>query len=176
MSYSEGFKARMVQRMTGPAAISATALASEVGVSQPTLSRWLKRARTVGAMMSDHDDTAPKSPRQWSAKERRQVVSEAATLTDAQLGAFLRGKGIHMAQLEQWREEARSAPSTPASRPKKNRSGKRTAEERRIRELERKLERTEKKLRAANALLDLQKKVREIWGGADESTPSKSES
>ena len=50
MKYSDGFKARMVQRVAGPEAISASALSKEVGVQQPTLSRWLRQARTVPAM------------------------------------------------------------------------------------------------------------------------------
>ena len=46
-SYAIGFKNRMVQRMTGPRAISASALAVEVGVPQPTLSAWLRNARSL---------------------------------------------------------------------------------------------------------------------------------
>ena len=42
--YSEAFKSKMVQRMSGPRAKTATALAPEVGVPQPTLSRWLRTA------------------------------------------------------------------------------------------------------------------------------------
>ena len=37
--YSAAFRSRMVERMVGPRAVSATALAREVGVAQPVLSR-----------------------------------------------------------------------------------------------------------------------------------------
>lgn len=175
MPYSDGFRARMLRRMTGPEAISATALAQQVGVSQPTLSRWLHQARTVPAMVDRPDEAGkPKSTRQWSAEDRRQVVAEAASLTDAELGAFLRGKGIHMAQLEQWRAEAKFT-NAPISTGKKKRDRKPTAEERRIRELESQLRRTEKRLKEAEALLALQKKIQEIWGDKDDSTPTRSE-
>jgi transposase-like protein len=40
--YTDGFRARMVERMTGPKRMSANALSQEVGVHQPTLSRWLR--------------------------------------------------------------------------------------------------------------------------------------
>lgn len=177
MPYSTGFKSRMVQRMTGPAAVAANSLAQEVGVPQTTLSRWLKLARTVGNMTDHNDDSnRPKSTRQWSIEERRQVVAEAATLSESQFGAFLRGKGIHMAQLEQWRSEGNETMATSSASTTKKRGGKLTAEQRRIRELEKKLSHSEKKLRAANALLDLQKKVREIWGDEDDDTPTRSES
>jgi transposase-like protein len=46
--YSSSFKERMVRRLAGPGAMSANALALEVGVSQGTLSRWLREARNVG--------------------------------------------------------------------------------------------------------------------------------
>ena len=178
MLYSDGFRSRMVQRMTGPEAISATALSVEVGVSQPTLSRWLKQARTVVPMVDRSDETGkPKSTRQWTAEERRRVVAEAAGLSDAELGAFLRGKGIHMAELEQWRAERDSAETAT---PKKKRT-RLTSEQRRIRELEKQLQDSEKQLekerklrRSAEALLNLQKKVQEIWGGGDDDTPTRS--
>lgn len=41
--YTHKFRLRMIQRMSGPGAISANALAAEVGVSQSTLSRWLRK-------------------------------------------------------------------------------------------------------------------------------------
>lgn len=50
VSYTDGFKARMVQRMAGPEGITATVLSKEVGISQPTLSRWLREAHTVVPM------------------------------------------------------------------------------------------------------------------------------
>ena len=39
---------------------------------------------------------------------------------------------------------------------------------------QRELDRKDKKLRAAEALLDLQKKVREIWGDGDDDTGTRS--
>jgi transposase len=41
MKYSNGFRARMVQRMVGPEGIGAIKLAEEIGVHQTTLSRWV---------------------------------------------------------------------------------------------------------------------------------------
>jgi transposase len=176
MLYSDGFKARMVRRMSGSEAISANALSHEVGISQPTLSRWLRQVRTVPFMANGHDEIdQPKSTRQWTAQERRQLVAEAASLSDAELGAFLRGKGIHMAQLEQWRAEGDKIATAPAPVAKKKRTRKPTAEQRRIRELEQKLSRTEKRLKEAEALLALQKKIQEIWGDRDDDTTTRSE-
>ena len=47
MNYTESFKAKMVQRMAAPNAVSAISLSKEVGVSQSQLSRWLRAACNV---------------------------------------------------------------------------------------------------------------------------------
>jgi transposase len=39
--YTESFKTKMVQKMCGAGAVSATSLGREMGVAQATLSRWL---------------------------------------------------------------------------------------------------------------------------------------
>lgn len=51
-TYAAGFKTRMVQRMAGREGISATALAKEVGVSQDTLSRWIREASAAGSTVA----------------------------------------------------------------------------------------------------------------------------
>lgn len=48
--YTDGFKSEMVKRLVGPGAVSAAALARQVGVSQPTLSQWLREANRLAAM------------------------------------------------------------------------------------------------------------------------------
>ena len=53
MVYTDSFKAKMVQRLSAPNAITAMSLSKEVGVSQSQLSRWLRDARTVDPMPKD---------------------------------------------------------------------------------------------------------------------------
>ena len=49
-AYSQKFKERRIERMQGPAAVTATDLAEETGVSQSTLSAWLRDAGTLAPM------------------------------------------------------------------------------------------------------------------------------
>jgi hypothetical protein len=110
MQYSEMFKRKMVQRMTGPQAMSATALSRQVDISQSTLSKWLRQAgiqssyiypnSPQGEMMVTQK-TPPKSPKDWKAEEKLKIVLEAQNIPDDQLGAFLRTKGIHETHLQQ---------------------------------------------------------------------------
>ena len=44
MQYSDMFKNAMIQKMTGPGAMSASALSKLVEVPQATLSKWLRIA------------------------------------------------------------------------------------------------------------------------------------
>ncbi len=173
MEYSEGFKSRMVQKMLEPAAMTACSLSRECGVPQGTLSRWLRLARIVGAMNGKqanpigNGDPAARRPQDWSAEEKLDAVLEAAAIADEDLGAFLRTKGLHEANLVAWRKTvlAASRAALAGERPRKSR--KQTKEIGRIRELEKELDRKEKALAEVAALLVLKKKVHAIWGDED---------
>jgi len=99
--YSQKFKLRMIQRLTSPNAPSANTLSREVDVPQPTLSLWLRQARTLPPMTREHSEGAnssdPKSPKSWSAEEKYRAVLEASTIADADIGEFLRKRGLHAA-------------------------------------------------------------------------------
>lgn len=176
MEYSEGFKARMIQKMLEPAAMSACGLSRETGVPQGTLSRWLRKARIFKAMNDrqvnpiGNGNPAAKRPQDWSAEEKLDAVLEAATIADEDLGAFLRTKGLHQADLVAWRKTVLAASRAALAGESPRKSRKQSKEVRRIRELEKELNRKEKALAEAAALLVLKKKVQAIWGDEDEST------
>lgn len=163
MEYSEEFKSKMVQKLAMPGGPSATSLAKETGVPQSTLSRWLRKAGTVGTMKS-------KRPQDWSTEEKWQAVVEAEGLSDEELGAFLRRKGLHRVDLEHWRAAMQSALGSGTKSSKK-----RSPETRRVRELEKELRRKDKALAEASALLVLKKKAQAIWGDEDDGTIPRSE-
>lgn len=180
MSYSETFKRKMVQRMTGPNAASAGALAREVNVAQTTLSRWLRRAPAVidgfetNAEHGDHVvKKRPKRPEDWSPEDKMAAVLEASALSDELLGAFLRRKGLHEADLERWK--AGMLAGVSGERPDKGQKREKAALNRRVRELEKELNRKEKALAEAAALLVLKKKARQIWGDGEPGIPPKTE-
>jgi transposase len=172
--YTEGFRARMVERMTGPRAISANALSREVGITQPTLSRWLREAGTVAGVSkkkskSKAKPTSPAAPSagHWSAEEKVRVVLAAAAVSEQGLGEFLRREGLHEEDLERFREEVRSAAIAGLTPAKKAARGD---EQKRIKDLERELKRKEAALAEAAALLVLRKKAGALWGGEGEDT------
>lgn len=170
VNYTDSFKAKMVQRLSAPNAISAVRLSKEVGVSQSQLSRWLATARTVSRMTKERpsDRVVQTSGSARSASEKVRLVMAAAALAPGELGAFLRREGVHEAELEQWRAAVLEAGQTALEGV--NRPAARAGEGKRIKDLERELRRKDKALAEAAALLVLQKKVREIWGDGDDDT------
>ena len=168
--YSEAFKSKMVQRMVGPVAISANRLSQEVGIGQPTLSKWLRDAGgRMGDLKFDSPPPSPRSPRRpedWSPEERLRAVMEASRLSEDELGAFLRREGISEAVLAEWKAAMLEALGSQR---------KTTGDARKVRELEKQLRRKDKALAEAAALLVLQKKVQTIWGDEEDDTKPKSD-
>lgn len=172
--YSEEFKQKMVQRLLLPGAPSASELARDVGVNHSTLSRWLRDACGPGRFdPMPKDEKKPRRPRRpedWDEKDRLRVVLEAGRLSGDELGAFLRREGLHEETLAAWRDEALAALSSPQAAGRQS-----TKERKRVEALERQLARKERELEAANALLDLSKKVRALWGDGDNDTGEKND-
>jgi transposase len=144
------FKQKMIEKLTGREALSARELARRTGISQQTLSRWIRDARSLPMMASGR-----RKQKEWSIDEKIRVLAEARRLTGEGLTAFLEREGLVLAELEHWRlaldEEGRSSKATT----------------KRIRKLERELARKEKALAEAAALLMLKKKVEHLWEGED---------
>jgi transposase-like protein len=173
--YSETFKNKLVARMLMPNPRPMATLARETGVTEPTLYRWRNEA-TLRGMSTDRPDDFDKSaapakpPHAWTPEDKLAVVLEAAAIPEAELGAFLRRKGVHEAQLAEWRKQvtegAVAALRGPSGRDRKAAH----VEAKRVRELERELARKDKALAEAAALLVLKKKVQAIWGDEDDDT------
>ena len=98
--YSEAFKRKLVQRMLMPNGPSANKLSQEVGINQPTLSRWLREATTLAPVtkrrkrpVSKNRPTEQKRPEDRTANEKLRLVLEAGGLVQADLGEFCAGMG-----------------------------------------------------------------------------------
>ncbi len=157
----------MVKRMVGPGAVSASVLACQVGVSQPTLSQWLRGANRVAAMPPPPEEKTPTppAPKKWTPEEKLRVLVAAQGITAEELGALLRREGLHEAQLKEWRQAAAGALSGAAGEALPSKERKRlAAAEKRVKELERELHRKEKALAETAALLVLEKNFRR-WVG-----------
>ena len=196
MQYTDVMKARMIKRLSGPHAITATALAEQTGIPQPTLSRWLREAGTVRPVgksktkgkgkakarskttQSNDSSPTPKRAQDWTPQQKLQIVLEAAALSELELGVLLRREGLHREQFDKWRQQVTEGATTAlenGSRRRKRSTGP-SPEQKRIRELERQLHRKDKALAETTALLVLKKKFEALFEDEEPSTPSKSDS
>lgn len=159
MVYSEEFKKSQVKRLSGASAISANALSGEIGVSQGTLSRWLRLYGSENGMGN--------KKREFGAEEKLKIVFETASLSEPELGEYLRRNGLHSTEVERWREEALFGLKTEKrGRPKIDPEIVRLRK--REQDLERNLRRKEKALAEASALLVMKKKAELIWGAGED--------
>jgi transposase len=157
-TFSEEIKRSMVAKMSVPGGRSATSLSREVGISQNTLSRWLRERITVEA---NGEGMKQRRPDDWTAEEKVEAILSYEKLSEEQRGVFLREKGLHEAYLVRWKAELIAAMKlTPLA------GGKKNIQQKRILALEKELRRKESALAETAALLVLKKKADSIWGEA----------
>lgn len=104
--------------------------------------------------------------RGFTAEYKLRVLAEADRCTKpGEVGALLRREGLYSSLLSAWRRQ-RDAGELSAHSPKKRGPPAKVpdASARRVAELEKELARAQVRLKRAEALLDLQKKVSEILG------------
>lgn len=97
----------------------------------------------------------------WSSAEKFAVVLETASMNEAERAQYARRKGLYVEQIAAWTAACRDANGALVERPENR------ADKKRIQELERELNRKEKALAEAAALLVLRKKAQAIWGDED---------
>ena len=127
-----------------------------------TASKWIRDRARVSDMVKD------KSSSKWSAEEKFKAITDSSSLSEQDLGLYLRTHGIHAAQLSEWKSDvlkglAPVKPEKPVF--------KKDERDEKIKLLEREIRRKDKALSEASALLILQKKIGMIWGTSDEEKP-----
>ncbi len=102
-----------------------------------------------------------KSKKNWSLEEKLLIVGETWTLSEHDLGSYLRKRGLHRSELEEWRA-ACAAAFKAAGRPKLDPETVALRKEKK--DLERNLRRKDKALAEMSARVILLKKSHEIFG------------
>jgi transposase len=155
--YSDKVKGTMIKKLVTRPGLSANALAQETGIAQQTLSRWLRESAIIDKKQGGPMEA--KRPKDWTAMEKFNAVLDYVKLNPAEQGAFLRTRGLHSVQIDMWKQEMLSIlESSPKRKAKKDNR------DIRIKELEKELNKKDKALAEAAALLILKKKAQAIWG------------
>jgi transposase-like protein len=155
-SYSNEFKDVMRAKLLNRGNRSKTEICKEAGVSLGIAGKWLVPYGTSSQMKKQ------KNSQKWSPEQKLKTLIETGSLSEAELGAYLRKEGLFNQQLEEWKKEFLSSIKSNKSMMYKD------DRDQKIKSLERELLRKDKALAEASALLILQKKVNLIWGNKDE--------
>ena len=159
MNYSPELKEAMLRRMLPPNNESISKIAKEEGIAEQTLRGWRNKARKEGYAAPGVDA----SPDDWSTQDKFLIVVETVSLNETDLAEYARKKGLYVEQIKAWRDACMNANGGVAKEAARlNRELKDSQKERR--KLERELQRKEKALAEAAALLVLSKKANAIWG------------
>lgn len=108
-----------------------------------------------------------KNAEEWTSEDKFAVVLETAALNAAELAQYCRRKGLYVEQIAAWKAACMSANASLVA-PTREQQKQAKEDKKRIRELEKDLNRKEKALAEAAALLILRKKAQAIWGDKEE--------
>ena len=98
--------------------------------------------------------------RRFTAEYKRRIALEADSCSEpGEIGALLRREGLYSSVLQRWRRQLREESLSPSK--KSNTNGKLTAAQELAR-LRRENEQLKEKLRQAELIIDVQKKVSEL--------------
>lgn len=160
-TYSSGFKSAAIQKMLLPGGPSASKLSKELGISQTTLSRWVRECANSKSMKSNNQ----KSPLSWSAEQKFQAILETSNMDEQALGEYLRKHGLHSSNLKEWKESFLNL-SSGKGRPRKDQEVSRLEKE--VKDLKKNLNRKERALAEMSARIVLLKKSHLIWGDPED--------
>jgi transposase-like protein len=149
--YTAALREWAVAQMMPPLNRRVVELSREAGVTTNTLHTWQDAARAEGKIMA----RSSKPAERWSSSDKFRMVLEVASLSEVELSAYCRRKGIYPEQIAQWRQACELANGTMVDAGMSPAAAKAQAK---------RLKQVERDLAEARALLVLRKKAEAIWG------------
>jgi transposase len=164
--YSVERQASVLRKLLPPNNRSVPEVAKEEGISAKTLYSWRQQAKEQGVPVPG----SGKQTDDWSAEAKFAAVVETATMTELELSEYCRSKGLYPEQIRHWKESCiKGAESSEVQQKQLKLETKR--DKKRIKELERELNRKEKALAETAALLVLRKKLSALWEENEDESP-----
>ena len=152
--YSKELKQKVINDMSPPNSLPIPELVTKYNVPKQTLYSWRKKAVERGELVTNSSDS-----NKWSNELKLATIIETSVMTQAEKAEYCRHKGIYLEQLEQWRAACLSGfNTTPVLNAKQK--AEQIQKDKQIRRLEKELNRKEKALAEAAALMVLSKKYR----------------
>ena len=138
-------------------------LARENGITEQTLYTWRRQLKSQGVPVPGNG----KNAEEWSSKDKFGVVLETAQLNEAELAEYCRRRGLFVEQIAAWREACQEANAHAADRHRQQQEQSKS-DRNEIKQLKKDLQRKEKAMAEAAALIILRKKAQAIWGESED--------
>lgn len=164
-SYTKEFKESVLKRLEPPTNESVPELAKELNIAKSTIYQWAKAYNKKNNQGNVPVNNKPSS--KWSSEDKFHVVFESYTLTEEELGAYCRRKGVYVDEVKNWRNQCLKANTNFSKDPQKLEEDFKQ-EQQKNKQLEKELRKKEKALAETAALLVLRKKAAAIWGDPEE--------
>jgi transposase-like protein len=161
-TYSVEFKEQALSKVFHRGSRTVGSVADELNMNLMTLKNWMKGA--AASARSDGSADA-RRPEDWSLEERLLALQQSHGLADEALNAWCRERGLFAHHLAQWRADFCTLGGAGSRR--ENVQEVRELKHANV-QLQRELNRKEKALAEAAALLVLQKKYRALFEGEAE--------
>ena len=162
--YTEEFKASVIKRIESSNE-SIPKISQELNISKSTIYKWINSANQKKSKGTSSTNNKP--PTKWNSEDKFHIVLESYTLTEEELGAYCRRKGLYVDEVKNWRNQCIKANTTITKDPQKVEDALKE-EQQRNKNLEKELRRKEKALAETAALLVLRKKAQAIWGDPED--------
>jgi transposase-like protein len=122
-----------------------------------------RRSSGPGEKVPDPEVVARPKRRQFTAEYKLRILREAdACKGSGEIGALLRREGLYSSHLVLWRRQREQAAHTELK--SRKRGPKPKAQDPRVKQLEREKARLERRLKHAETIIEIQKKVHELLG------------
>ena len=171
--FSQSFKKQAVEKaLNRQDNTTLKEVADSLGVGLSSLSRWTLQAQNQELETISLNEfnymKKEKRPKDWTLEERLNMIIRCAALDEEALSEHCRKQGVYPHHVAQWKLDFASA-SQPDNKSVSRNEVKMLKNENKA--LKKELNRKDKALAETAALLVLQKKVHEIWGSDEDSSP-----
>ncbi|SRR5690554_88174 len=109
--YTSEFKESVLKRLKPPTSETVASLSDELGIPKGTIYAWLRA--------KDNNLNKPKSTKSLTSGYKFHVVLESSSLTEEELAAYCRRKGLFVDDVKAWREQCVKANTTKFKDPQK---------------------------------------------------------
>lgn len=150
-TYTEEQREAMVSKLLPPNNMSITELSAQSGIPQTTLYGWKTRA------LKKDNSKNEKVSKNTTSSGKFHIVMETFTLSEYDLAKYCRKNGLYVDEVKKWRSDIESSLDREPNAVKEIKE-ELFEEKRKNKHLEKELNRKEKALAEAAALLVLQKK------------------